>query len=290
MNYLLFYKGKLPDYYSLCINSILSVDIEAKIIFCGDHEIRNSNIDFLHINDITSNETHEIINLEVYEGTTYSEKENPLWLNSLLRVFYLRDVASELSLDQFIHFDLDVIIYKSFENINHIFDPKKLNITEHIEDTPIFGYSYFPKLEIINKLCSDLKDYLLYENIKNKELPNFRPLNEMELLSIVKEKNDHLFNSLPILPYGNQEFIFDPATYGQYFGGLPANSNSLFKRRHISLSHIAGKEISSKRIKPIFKNNPKVLYSNKEIDIVNLHIHSKQLSKFLPENYKNVIV
>ena len=51
-------------------------------------------------------------------------------------------MASELSLDQFIHFDLDVIIYKSFANINHIFDPKKLNITEHIEDTPIFGYSY----------------------------------------------------------------------------------------------------------------------------------------------------
>ena len=50
--------------------------------------------------------------------------------------------------------------------------------------------------------------------------------------------------------------------------GLPANSNSLFKRRHISLSHIAGKEISSKRIKPIFKNSPKVLYSNKEIDML----------------------
>ena len=53
----------MPDYYSLCINSILSVDTEAKIIFCGDHEISNSNIDFLHIIDITSNETHEIINL-----------------------------------------------------------------------------------------------------------------------------------------------------------------------------------------------------------------------------------
>ena len=90
MNYLLFYKGKLPDYYSLCINSILSVDTEAKNYFCGDHEIRNSNIDFLHINDITSNETHEIINLEVYEGTTYSEKDNPPLVKFAIASFLLK--------------------------------------------------------------------------------------------------------------------------------------------------------------------------------------------------------
>lgn len=289
MNYLLFYKGELPDYYTICINSILSVDDEAKIIFCGEKDISNSHINFLHLNDITSKETDEIINLEVYEGTTYSEKQNPLWLNSLLRIFYLRDAANELSLNEFIHFDLDVIIYKSFDEINNIFDFEKLNITEHMEDTPIFGYSYFPKLEIIKKLCSDLENYLLNENIENKELPNFRPLNEMELLSIIKEKNSTLFSSLPNLPYGSQKIIFDPATYGQYFGGLPANSNSLFRRRHISLSHTVGKEISSKRIKPIFRGNPRVLYNTKKIDIVNLHIHSKQLSKFLPENYKNIV-
>lgn len=289
MNYVLFYKGLLPNYYKICLNSILSAEKEANIILCSEKSVENTNINYLNINDITSENTNEIINLSVYKDTTYDEKINPLWLNSLLRIFYLRDIANELSIDKFIHFDLDVITYKSFDEVQHLFHPDKLNITEHIDNTPIFGYSYFPKLSIINKICFELENYLKNENTLNKKISNFRPLNEMELLKIIKERNSDLFYSLPTLPYNNNELVFDPATYGQYLGGLPNKPYFKFRKKHTSLSHIVGKEISSGRIKPVFQKKPSVLYDSTKIDIVNLHIHSKNLNKFKPYNYQEII-
>ena len=45
-----------------------------------------------------------------------------------MRIFYLRDLLNYMNIDEFIHFDSDVLIYKPFNKIKYSFD-KKFNIT-----------------------------------------------------------------------------------------------------------------------------------------------------------------
>ena len=62
--------------------------------------------------------------------------------------------------------------------------------------------------------------------------------------------------------------------------------NYIFKRRWVNTKDIVGREIKSKRIVPKFSNNlPSVQFKNKNVSLTNLHIHSKNLDKFLPNNY-----
>ena len=138
MNYLLFYNGKIPDYYKFTVNSILSVDAEANIFFCGSSILNHKEIDFSHTEDIVSTLTNEIIDLNIYKDTSYEFKENRLWSDSLLRVFYINDLAKNMNIEEFVHFDLDVIIYKSFSDLKHLFNPEKINSYENTKE-----YNYF---------------------------------------------------------------------------------------------------------------------------------------------------
>ena len=110
------------------------------------------------------------------------------------------------------------------------------------------------------------------------------------MLQIAESLNPNLFNILESLPYDNNEILFDPSSYGQYFDGTHLKrGNHYFKRRYVSTNHIVGREIKSNRIKPVFKNKtPYVKFENKNFDLVNLHIHSKNLDKFLNKDYKTV--
>ena len=63
------------------------------------------------------------------------------------------------------------------------------------------------------------------------------------------------------------------------------------KRRWVSPTEIIGSEIKSKRIKvKISDKKPFVEFDNTKIDIANLHVHSKNLKKFLPKHYKKLFI
>ena len=67
----------------------------------------------------------------------------PVFYTSLLRVFAITQIAKEKNINEFVHFDNDVIVYKSFEEIvrNYKFDYKTLNITQNKSSEVVFGYS-----------------------------------------------------------------------------------------------------------------------------------------------------
>ena len=113
----------------------------------------------------------------------------------------------------------------------------------------------------------------------------------MRMLQIAESLNPNLFNILESLPYDNNEILFDPSSYGQYFDGTHIKrGNYYFKRRYVSTNHLVGREIKSSRIEPIFKNKtPYVKFENKNYQLANLHIHSKNLNKFLNNKYKTII-
>jgi hypothetical protein len=84
---------------------------------------------------------------------------------------------------------------------------------------------------------------------------------------------------LPSLPftelsnhYNEFNFLFDPASYGQFLGG----TNNGHKKGYFEPSHYIGRMISTEKIEVIYKKQPFVLYKNEKYPIYNLHIHNKK--------------
>ncbi len=287
MNYVLVSIGTIPDYIRNSINSILTVDKDAKIYLCTDQKIKFQNIKIIDLKEIVSDQTIKIKENDIFKGTIF--EGNPLWSTSLLRIFYLRDAQKNLNLKNVIHFDNDILIYKSYEELKDFFEPSSFSITPSSRNRLIFGYSFIPTFEILNNLCNSL-DNKIQEGIKKDwGFNNFIPPNEMDLLGMIYKENNLLFNLLPTLPY-DSSVIFDPLSYGMYIDGSHTYPRKFYSRRSVNFNDIIGVELFSKRIKTKFINNRPVVYWNNEVfEMSNLHIHSKRFEKFLPKGYKNYI-
>ena len=280
MNYLFTYLGKPPEYIKYCLNTIMSIDKDANIYFSSDLETKLKNITFLSTFDIASDTTKEVEKIDLYKNTNYAK--NPLWNSSLLRIFYLFDMCKAAKLKSFVHFDLDVLIYKSFEEIKKVFSNDRFNITACTDNEIIFGYSSSNNIDKYEEVTKSI-----FKKILKTEAGSNQPMNEMKLLAELNKNKPELFNLLPILPDKDNEYLFDPASYGQFLGGVYGEKRKIFSRGWTGSHHYIGREINKKTIKVRFKNNtPVVIRDKHKFDLVNLHIHSKKLSKFLPKEYK----
>jgi hypothetical protein len=163
VNYVLVSIGTIPDYIRNSINSILTVDKDAKIYLCTDQKIKFQNIKIIDLKEIVSDQTIKIKENDIFKGTIF--EGNPLWSTSLLRIFYLRDAQKNLNLKNVIHFDNDILIYKPYEELKDFFEPSSFSITPSSRNRLIFGYSFIPTFEILNNLCNSL-DNKIQESIK----------------------------------------------------------------------------------------------------------------------------
>ena len=60
MNYLFTYLGNNPEYIKYCLNTVLSVDNEAKIYFSSDIQTDYKNVTYLTTTEIASDLTKEV--------------------------------------------------------------------------------------------------------------------------------------------------------------------------------------------------------------------------------------
>ncbi len=283
MNYIYIYSGDLPDYALTSINSVLSVDNEANVILCTETKYNFENVNCLTFSQLESELTKKVKKMNYFENST-----NPLWETSLLRIFYLSDIAKFLKLNNFIHFDVDVMIYKPFKDLINYFDSNKFNITTVDEIDLIFSYSFTNNIECFEEIC--IKIYEILENPKFYEDKYYKSkkLNEMMLLNIVYLENNHLFNILPSIPSRSrsENIIFDSITYGQYLSGA---HKAKFSKYIVEESSYVGRYLLRKGPKVKFKNKPFLQIGEAKYDLANLHIHSKELEKFLPEKYECLV-
>ena len=106
----------------MSINSIESVDLKANIVLCSDEDNHLPNVKNVTFEQIESELTKKVKEINYFQDET-----NPLWATSLLRIFYLLDVVKFFDYDNFIHFDTDVMIYKSYDQLKDYFDYEKFN-------------------------------------------------------------------------------------------------------------------------------------------------------------------
>jgi hypothetical protein len=261
-----------PDYLLDSMESINQVDPDSEIVLITDQEIEIDGVKILKVDEIANPETKKVMDMQLF-----LDDPNPLWRRSIFRIFLVRDAIRHLSLDECYHFDSDVLMFQSSSLFSKLIDNfDGLSITYHNEFEVVFGFSRFSCLEKIDEICSILLE-IVFDSNKQQEYSSGGMANEMRLLYGIMTRRPDLIKLLNILP-NETGIIFDPSSYGQYFGGTHQGHPPGFSHH----THIIGREIQSGKLLPIMKDKkPYVVFEGKEYPIVNLHIHSKNTKGFL---------
>lgn len=264
--------SSLPEYLFDSFESVRRIENEHRIILVTDNDIEIEGVEVLKVSEIASSQS-----LSAMKMTLFGDDPNKLWRTSIFRVFLVRDSIKYLNLDYCYHFDSDVLLFqpsKKFKTAINDFDG--LYITYHNEFEVVFGFSRFGNLEKINTIC-DILHTVIFDKKMQIEYSSGGMPNEMRLMYGIMKNNPNLIKTLDILPNKNG-IIFDPSSYGQYFGGTHQGHAPGFSHH----THIIGREIQNKKIVPFMKDKkPYVLFDGVEYPIANLHIHSKNTQKFL---------
>jgi hypothetical protein len=150
---------------------------------------------------------------------------------------------------------------------------KEIYITPHKQTEYAFGFSIINNKEKMSNITERVFDIVrLGEDVARSITGD--EIHEMRLLGHI---DDGIITKLPVLPDELNEFnfIFDPSSYGQYIGGTPNGHAPGF----IDRDQYVGSKLTND-IQIIFDGAPYIIANNKKYNIFNLHIHSKNLSKY----------
>lgn len=200
-------------------------------------------------------------------NTTYPSPVG-FWQKTAERIYYLQDYIRQFNLKDVIHFENDVLIYDKLEAI-------KTN--DYMMAIPMsankstFAFCYIPSSAAITSLCSYF-NWLLSHYGESQLTSYMRDhISEMSMLNLAMSEN--LVQPFPIIPTQGQSLVFDPGSYGQFLGG----TNNGHKSGFTDPEHFIGKLIAENELQVRFENMP---YVN-DTKIFNLHIHSKNLQRFV---------
>jgi len=235
------------------------------------------------------------------------------WIYTIARFFYLQTFMNLFHIDSAFHIENDIMIYENLTTLEKSLNSKKLYMVRDSKTPPrvIASIMYLNKIELQKVL-----DYI------NEQLKLNPSLNDMQLLgSYVSENVEYLpfdydWLSSPNDPDYLKAVIFDGASIGQFLGGIDPrniqgyNDISENERQLLTLNNPSKGFINetctfkANKVK-IFQrslsvNNfiiPLNLYFSTDNNlnmkqIVNTHIHSKQLYQFSSVfnlNYSDII-
>jgi hypothetical protein len=290
--------GKIPTYFESTLKQLRLFNPKEKIVFIGDDKneylIKKYNLEYYFI-DINNNDKYK--KLKKYDkknNVFYSHPSKDFWIFTYARFYLIEEYLSSLNTDvNFFFFENDILIYENLEKINNILETLKGEVFFTILDEKRIttGLSYFKNKKCFITLINDM-DKILFDGNGIRDIrKNYSKCcpSEMTILRKIKKEKDYIVD-FTTLPFSKDiekfNMVFDPAPYGQYFGG--DNKGRSFKNGGDNiLKTYVGKEIINEKIKVGFENNknglkkPFCYFNNKKIPICNLHIHSKELQKFL---------
>lgn len=226
------------------------------------------------------------------------------WLYTTERFFYLENFCKLYKLNNIFHLENDVMIYLDLkEKLDVFHNNYQIGLTFET-DRCIPGFVYFKDYSYLSLITN-----FIYK--KNRFFFQ-KKLNDMELLSLFFKKNKKEKNNINILPTTIREItnlknikkvvnlkldnnyelfngIFDAAYFGLNLDGF--DKTGVFKNKNIDHKDwIKNSIIDIEKFQINFEtiNNLKVPYikfNERKIKIFNLHIHSKNLLKYM-SNYK----
>lgn len=200
---------------------------------------------------------------------------NGFWQLTSYRFVALYEYMKQHNVTNIIHIENDVLIYKKIDNFHNT---NKLLLTMDSKNRCIPGLMFIPNHKVLKK-CLDIFNTSLndMQNFSNcyytlsdwvDTLPIFIEDNKNEVMHMITKNFEY---------YGA---IFDAAAIGQYLGGIDPRNKSGDTRGFVNETCV----IDYSKYKFIWKNDsksPYIVINHKEYPIINLHIHCKDLIKFI---------
>lgn len=283
------------EYINDCITQILNFN-ECEIFFISNETHKNKiynskRVNFIPIEGLTKTKKHVLFNQTKSYDVNFRDGFNK---SVTERFFLIEELMLELSLSNVFHFENDNLIYTDLSE--HI-----ITFSENYNFASVFdndqrcipSFVYFKSEDSIRKLTefiinsngtndmSLLSDYRYVSQTEICNLPILPDFYDLDLVSRIGHRTNnpkqyyHNFNKF--------ESIFDAACIGQFLGGVdPRNSpgdssgfineSSLFNPSVFNLSF----EVDSYN-----RKYPVMSYKDKKFKLNNLHIHCKNLKKFM---------
>lgn len=291
MNIVMFHSGKeLPSFLECNFKQLRLFNPSIIVYFITDQEhLRSPLFEMYSIRPVNKDSFYsdKIRHFELL----YGRGANDFWTITATRLIYIENFMQQYNLREVYHFENDVLIYFDFRDYNSTFRKlfQNMAITVGGPDKAMTGLfyirSYKPLCKMTQFFLNILKEYGV-KGIKNRYKMDM--VNEMTLMKAYASESVEL-EGLPTMPFGeyathypNFHSLFDPASWGQYVGGTMSEGPGAKPTDHfigkLLLSHPEYSVIwksEKDRALPYFK------YDGEEIRINNLHIHSKNLHKYL---------
>lgn len=206
---------------------------------------------------------------------------NGFWELTSKRLFLVHSFMKQYNMEDVIHLENDVLVYYDCESLIKNLDRKKICFPVDTSYRAIASIMYIPNHEIFGFILAG------YNN----------NLTDMHNLACIQRRYPNLFENFPIC-FQKHEFtdeqkyvtrlfkkfdmIFDGAAIGQYLGGIdPRNTSNENTEGFVSKECV----IKYDNFEFIWKKDngvkrPFMQFNDEIFPIFNLHIHSKNLTKF----------
>lgn len=237
----------------------------------------------------------KLVDSEELDDFGYKEKcqldvnfREGFWLNSSLRLFYVYSYMKLNDCKNCIHIENDVLVYTNVDTllpkIKHLHPESKIYATYDCHYSVIPGIMFISNAHALKRVIENYRfDKSDMQNLANHDesviipFPIF-PLtlhNKMHNITLDKINKN----------YPEFDCIFDAAAMGQYLGGVDKRNIPIGYDSRGFVNETCVVKYNNYTFYWLKNDNnlyvPYVIVDNKLIKIVNLHIHSKDLHKFM---------
>jgi hypothetical protein len=232
----------------------------------------NKGINIINIEDLIPDYIHVASRIE----NTF---RNGFWELTSYRFVALYQYMKQHNINNIIHIENDVLIYKNIDTIN-FHNTNKLLLTMDSKNRCIPGLMFIPTNEVLKK-CLDLFNTSL-NDMQNFSNCYYKLSDCIDTLPIFLEDNKNDITKMITKNFKYYDSIFDAAAIGQYLGGIDPRNKPGDTRGFINETCV----IDYSNYTFIWKNEndkkiPYIVVNNNEYPIVNLHIHCKDLKNFI---------
>lgn len=225
----------------------------------------------------------------LYDSFNFSEESSldnsfrgGFWKLTSQRFFVIYEFMKKYNINNVLHIENDVLIYYNSDELEKYIDKKYMYIPFDSYYRNIASIVFFSDINIF-------KQILDYYDFNKNDMENFALINKKT--GLIKHfpifKQEYANNDEELFISSNSNifpFIFDAAAIGQYLGGVDPRNINGNTEGFVNETCV----IKYNKYNFLFKiidgiKKPYIIIDNKEIPIFNLHIHCKNLQKYIIE-------
>jgi hypothetical protein len=249
------------------------------ITLITDSKFRNNfntlfpNLNIINVEDLIPQYTNDICD-------TVNSFRNGFWKLTTYRFYALQAYMEKYNITNIVHIENDVLVYKNLNNFN-FHDETKILLTMDSEKRCIPGLMFIPNHSVLKTCLKHFNSNL--NDMENWGLCFLYLNNYVDTLPIFITDKSSTSREMITRNFDKYQAIFDAAAIGQYLGGIDSNNspgNTIgFVNETCVFNYSSYKFLWRKN-----ENNltvPYILINDMEYPIINIHIHCKNLKKFI---------